>query len=148
MISSKNKYTMKRKASTSFGIFKKENAFIQLSSEMIVAIMLLLLPTSVLAFTIGNEPVRTRSVGTKSTYSDPHTSSRSTATLLSASRNRNLDHSLLGSPTSSPASSKDEQAVDEYLEFLDRRYRYVKCVARNVLARLYMCIPWHNSHGT
>lgn len=114
---------MKRKASSS-SIFKKERNIIPLSMEMIVSILLLLLPTSVHGFSlIGNEPARTRTYGTKSTYSDPISSSHRGVTLRSAYRNRNMDHIFLDAPTSSPALSKDEQAVDEYLEFLDRRYR-------------------------
>lgn len=140
---------MKRKASTS-SIFKRERTVTPLSMEMIFSILLLLLPTaSVLGFSlIGNEPVRTRTFGTKSTYSDSSTSSRpATTTILSASRNRNMNHDLLDAPTSSPASStgdnassKDEQAVDEYLEFLDRRYRYVcmLCPLLCLPARFYL----------
>lgn len=96
---------------------------------MIVSVLLLLLPTSILSFSIGNELARIRTFSTKSTNSDLSTSSRwGATTFLSASRNWNNNHGLLDKPTSSPAaaaaSSKDEQAVDEYLEFLDRRYRY------------------------
>ena len=89
---------------------------------------------------MGNEPARTRTFSTKSTNSDSSSSTHApfrATTFLWASRNNN-NHGLLDTPTLSPAattaSSKDEQAVDEYLEFLDRRYRYVNCLP----ARLYM----------
>lgn len=119
---------MKRKAP--LPLTKNERPCTLLSILTIVSVLLLLLPTSILSFSVGNELARTRTCSTKSTNSDVSTSSHWVATtFLSASRNWNNNHGLLDTSTSSPAaaaaSSKDEQAVDEYLEFLDRRYRYV-----------------------
>ena len=130
----KHQYTMKRKAPSSSIVGKHRPSIESLSIPMIVSILLILSFASMIhSFSLvvgGTELVRT-----KCTNSDFSTGLRSASrtidhTVSSSSSSSSLDEVPTVSPTSE--SIKDEQAVDEYLEFLDRRYRYVHVCAGTV----------------
>ena len=126
ILSTKHQYTMKRKAPSSSIVGKHRPSIESLSIPMIVSILLILSFASMIhSFSLVGGNVRFR---TKCTNSDFSTGVRSASrtidhTVSSSSSSSSLDEVPTVSPTSE--SIKDEQAVDEYLEFLDRRYRYV-----------------------
>ena len=138
---------MKRKAPSSSIVGKHRPSIESISIPMIVSILLILsfVPGSMIhSFSLvvgGTELVRT-----KCTNSDFSTGVRSASRTIdhtvSSSSSSSSSSSLDEVPTVSPTSEsiKDEQAVDEYLEFLDRRYRYVHvCVRWNCFTLLVWC---------
>ena len=126
ILSTKHQYTMKRKAPSSSIVGKHRPSIESLSIPMIVSILLILSFASMIhSFSLVGGNVRFRTKCTNSDFSTGRLSASRTIdhTVSSSSSSSSLDEVPTVSPTSE--SIKDEQAVDEYLEFLDRRYRYV-----------------------